>query len=62
MAPLSSSSQRQRLMGKWIFKHKFDSDGSLAHHKARWLVHGLSQCHGIDYDVMFSPVVKPAMI
>jgi hypothetical protein len=24
--------------GKWIFCHKFNSDGSLARHKARWVV------------------------
>jgi hypothetical protein len=47
---------------KWIFKHKFHLDGSLARHKARWVVHGFSQCHGIDYDETFSPVVKPATI
>jgi hypothetical protein len=23
---------------KWIFKHKFNSDGSLEWHKARWVI------------------------
>jgi hypothetical protein len=48
--------------GKWIFKHKFHSNGSLARHKARWVVRGFSQRHGVVYDEMFSPVVKPATI
>lgn len=48
--------------GKWIFKHKFHSDGTLARHKARWVVRGYSQQHGIDYDETFSPVVKPSTI
>jgi hypothetical protein len=48
--------------GKWIYKHKFHSDGSLARHKARWVVQGFSKQHGVDYDETFSPVVKPATI
>ena len=48
--------------GKWIYKHKFHSDGTLARHKARWVVRSFTQHHGIDYDETFSPVVKPATI
>jgi histone deacetylase 1/2 len=48
--------------GKWIFKHKFHSDGSLSCYKARWVVRGLSQLPGIDFDETFSPVVKWATI
>ena len=47
---------------KWIFKHKYHFDGSLARHKARWVVRGFSQQHGVDYDETFSSVVKPATI
>jgi hypothetical protein len=48
--------------GKWIFKHKHHSDGSLARHKARWVVRGFSHQYDIDYNKSFSPVVKPAII
>jgi hypothetical protein len=48
--------------GKWIFKHKFNSDGSLERYKARWVLRGFTQRPGIDYDETFSPVVKSAMV
>jgi hypothetical protein len=28
--------------GKWIFKHKFLSDGSLKRYKARWVLRGFT--------------------
>jgi hypothetical protein len=28
--------------GKWIFKHKFNSDGSLERYKARWVLRGFT--------------------
>jgi hypothetical protein len=48
--------------GKWIFKHKFQSDGSLERYKARWVLRGFTQRPGIDFDETFSPVVKPATV
>jgi hypothetical protein len=50
------------ISGKWLYRHKFNVDGSLARYKARWVVHGFSQQQGLDYDETFSPVVKPATI
>jgi hypothetical protein len=29
--------------GKWVFKHKFHSDGTLSRHKASWVACGYSQ-------------------
>jgi hypothetical protein len=47
---------------KWVFKHKFNVDGSLERYKARWVLRGFMQRPGIDFDETFSPVVKPATV
>lgn len=47
---------------KWIFKHKANTNGSLARYKARWVVCGFRQRAGVDYGETFSPVFKSATI
>ncbi|GKC73512.1 ribonuclease H-like domain-containing protein [Tanacetum coccineum] len=46
----------------WLFKHKFHADGTLSRYKARLAANGSSQQLGVDFDEMFSPVVKPSTI
>ena len=46
----------------WIFQLKTKSDGSFECYKARLVGDGKSQREGTDYDMTFSPVVKPASI
>lgn len=48
--------------GKWIFKHKLHVDGTLERYKAQWVLRGFTQRLGIDFDVTFSSVVKPATV
>jgi histone deacetylase 1/2 len=43
-----------------VFRHKYNSDGSLARYKARWVCRGFPQQQGIDFDETFSHVVKPS--
>jgi hypothetical protein len=47
---------------KWIFKNKFNSDGSLKRYKARWVLLGFTQRPDVDYDGTFSLVVKSATV
>ncbi|GJW97771.1 ribonuclease H-like domain-containing protein [Tanacetum coccineum] len=46
----------------WLFKHKFHADGTLSRYKARLVANGSSQQLGVDFDEMFSPVAKPAIV
>jgi hypothetical protein len=50
------------VIGKWLFRHKLTSDGSLNRYKARWVLRGFTQHPRVDYDETFSLVVKFAIV
>ncbi|KAG7553078.1 Zinc finger CCHC-type superfamily [Arabidopsis thaliana x Arabidopsis arenosa] len=53
---------KKALLNKWVYKIKHDETSLSPRYKARLVVKGYGQKKGIDYDEIFSPVVKMSSI
>ena len=53
----------QNIIGcRWVYKLKRNSDGSISRYKACLVAKGFHQQASLDFDEMFSPVVKPPTV
>ena len=47
---------------KWVFKKKLKVDGTIDRYKSRYVAMGFSQLDGLDFEEIFSFVVKAKTI
>ncbi|KAH9753212.1 retrovirus-related pol polyprotein from transposon RE1 [Citrus sinensis] len=53
----------QKVVGnKWVYRVKYNTDGSVAKYKARLVAKGFQQIMGVNCFETFSPVIKPATV
>jgi len=53
---------KRALETRWIFKVRQDSNSTLPRYKAKLVVKGFKQKKGVDFNEIFSPVVKMSSI
>ncbi|KAM2022235.1 hypothetical protein ACFX16_044164 [Malus domestica] len=49
---------KKAIGSRWIYKTKFNSNGTIERHKTRLVARGFTQTYGIDYKETFAPVAK----
>lgn len=50
--------EKKTIPCKWVFKTKEDENGNITKYKARLVIKGCAQRKGIDYEEVYSPVIR----
>ena len=53
---------KKALKNKWVYRLKSEENSSQPRYKARLVMKGFAQKQGIDFDEIFSPLVKMSSI
>ena len=57
----SSNDRSKSLIDRWVFKIKYELNENILKYKARWVVHEYKQQYEIDYNEIWSEVMKSAI-
>ena len=55
---VNKSQERTIIIDRWIFKLKYEIDDQILRFKARWIVHEYKQQEGVDYNEIWTEIVK----
>jgi len=47
---------------KWVYKTKYNNDGTIERHKARLVTKGFTQKHGVDFEKTFTLVARQKIV
>lgn len=51
--------ENRKIIGsRWILRKKYETDGTIGRYKARLVAQRCNQIKGLDYEEVYSPVVK----
>ncbi|XP_074306519.1 putative mitochondrial protein AtMg00820 [Silene latifolia] len=51
-------SHKKAIGSKWVYKIKYNADGSIERYKARLVIMGNRQIEGVDFQETFAPTIK----